>query len=150
MKTKELFYETLLPLSSKEERDTLFKSLIADEISRLFEEFFCKDVYLRNFYRDDPNRCLALRTDSNVYENTEGVGTTYLFDVTIDLYKAHAASNAIVHKVTLSGLYVGVAVGDQCMFCVDNATDAVRMIRDNLSYFLTFNGVQYRIYPMGV
>lgn len=150
MKTKPLLYETLLPLSSKEERDTLFKSLIDDEISRLFEEFFSTDPYLRNFYRDDPNRCLALRANSNIYERVEGVGTTYLFDVTVDLYKAHAASNAIVHKVTLNGLYVGVAVGDQCMFCVDNATDAVRMIRDNLSYFLTFNGVQYRIYPMGV
>nr|DAW44832.1 MAG TPA: hypothetical protein [Caudoviricetes sp.] len=150
MKTIPLFYETLLPLSNKEERDTLFKSLIDVEISRLFEDFFRKDEYLRNFFKDDPNRCLALRVNDNIYERVEGTGTTYLFDVTIDLYKAHAASNAIVHKVTLSGLYVGVAVGDQCMFCVDNATDAVRMIRDNLSYFLTFNGVQYRIYPMGV
>lgn len=149
MKTKPLLNETLLPLSSKEERDTLFKSLI-DEISRLFEDFFRKDGYLRNFYRNDPNRCLALRVNDNIYERVEGTGTTYLLDVTIDLYKAHAVSNTIVHKVTLSGLYVGVAVGDQCMFGVDNATDAVRMIRDNLSYFLTFNGVQYRIYPMGV
>ena len=150
MKTKPLFYETLLPLSSKEERDTLFKSLIADEISRLFEDFFRKDEYLRNFFKDDPNRCLALRTSSNVYERVEGTGTTYLFDVIVDLYKANAASNASVHKVILNGLYVGVAVGDKCMFCVDNVTDAVRMIRDNLSYFLTFNGAQYRIYPMGV
>lgn len=145
MKTKELPYETLLPLSSKEERDTLFKSLIFDEISRLFEEFFRKDEYLRNFYRDDPNRCLALRVNDNIYERVEGTGTTYLFDVTVDLYKAHAASNAIVHKVTLSGLYVGAAVGDQCMFCVDNATDAVRMIRDNLSFFLRNNEKQYRV-----
>lgn len=149
MKTKPLFYETLLPLSSKEERDTLFKSLIDDEISRLFEEFFRKDEYLRNFYRDDPNRCLALRADSNIYERVEGVGTTYLFDVTIDLYKAHAASNAIVHKVTLNGLYVGIAVGDQCMFCVNNATRAIEMIRDNLSFFLSLNERQYRIYPIG-
>nr|DAX43083.1 MAG TPA: hypothetical protein [Caudoviricetes sp.] len=149
MKTKPLFYETLLPLSSKEERDTLFKSLIDDEISRLFEEFFSTDPYLRNFYRNDPNRCLALRANDNIYERVESAGTTYLFDVTIDLYKAHAASNASVHKVTLNGLYVGINVDDQCMFYVDNATKAIELIRDNLSFFLSLNERQYRIYPIG-
>ena len=149
MKTIPLFYETLLPISGKGERDTLFKSLIDVEISRLFEDFFRKDEYLRNFFKDDPNRCLALRVNDDIYERVEGTGTTYLFDVTVDLYKAHAASNAIVHKVTLNGLYVGVAVGDQCMFCVDNATRAIEMIRDNLSFFLSLNGRQYRIYPIG-
>lgn len=150
MKTKELFYETLLPLSSKEERDTLFKSLITDEISRLFEEFFCKDVYLRNFYRDDPNRCLALRTDSNVYENTEGVGTTYQFDMTVDLHKVNTDSNASVHKVILNGIYVGISVGDRCQFHINNAIKAIELIRDNLSFFLSLNRRQYRIYPIGV
>ena len=149
MNTKPLFYETLLPLSSKEERDTLFKSLIDDEISRLFEEFFSKDPYLRNFFKDDPNRCLALRVNDNIYESTEGTGTTYLFDVTVDLHEVNTDSNASVHKVTLNGLYVGVAVGDQCMFCVANATRAIEMIRDNLSFFLSLNGRQYRIYPIG-
>nr|DAR85499.1 MAG TPA: hypothetical protein [Caudoviricetes sp.] len=150
MKTIPLFYETLLPLSSKGERDNLFKSLIDVEISRLFEDFFRKDEYLRNFFKDDPNRCLALRVNDDIYERVEGTGTTYLLDVTVDLYKAHAASNAIVHKVTLNGLYVGVAVGDQCMFYVDNATRAIEMIRDNLSFFLSLNRRQYRIYPIGV
>lgn len=149
MKTKPLFYETLLPLSSKGERDTLFKSLIDDEISRLFEEFFSKDPYLRNFFKDDPNRCLALRTSSNVYERVEGTGTTYLFDVIVDLYKANAASNASVHKVILNGIYVGIAVGDRCQFCVNNAIKAIELIRDNLSFFLTLNRSQYRIYPIG-
>ena len=145
MKTIPLFYETLHPLSSEGERDTLFKSLIGVEISRLFEDFFRKDEYLRNFFKDDPNRCLALRVNDNIYERVEGTGTTYLFDVTVDLYKAHAASNAIVHKVTLNGLYVGIAVGGQCMFCVDNATKAVEMIRDNLSFFLRNNEKQYHV-----
>ena len=149
MKTKPLFYETLLPLSSQEERDTLFKSLIADEISGLFEEFFRKDVYLRNFYRDDPGRYLALRANSNVYERVEDTGTTYLFDVTVDLYKAHAASNASVHKVILNGIYVGIAVGDRCQFHVNNAIKATELIRDNLSFFLSLNRRQYRIYPIG-
>ena len=150
MKTKPLLYETLLPLSSKGERDNLFKSLIDVEISKLFEDFFRKDEYLRNFFKDDPNRCLALRVNDNIYERVEGTGTTYLFDVTVDLYKAHAASNAIVHKVILNGIYVGIAVGDCCQFHINNAIKATELIRDNLSFFLSLNRKQYRIYPIGV
>ena len=144
MKTKELFYETLPPLSSEGEKDTLFKSLIADEISRLFEEFFSTDGYLGVYFKDDPNRHLALRVSSNVYERVEGTGTCYLFDVIIDLYKAHAASNAIVHKVMLNGIYAGKAEDNQCLFYVDNIKEVVRLIRDNLSFFLCNNEKQYR------
>lgn len=154
MKTKELFYETLLPLSSKGERDTLFKSLIADEISRLFEEFFSKDEYLRAYIRDNPNpnlalrpkSQLALRTSSNVYERVEDTGTVYLFDVIVDLYDTNATSNTSVHKVILNGLYVGIAVGDRCQFCVDDAIKVIELIRDNLAFFLCLNEKKYRIY----
>lgn len=144
MKTKVLPYETLLPLSDKGERDTLFKNLIVDEISGLFEEFFSTDEYLSVYFKDDPNRCLALRVNSDIYERLEGTGTCYLFDITIDLYKAHAASNAIVHKVTLNGIYAGKAEDNQCLFYVDNIKEVVRLIRDNLSFFLCNNEKQYR------
>ena len=149
MKTIVLPKDTLLYFSDKGERDTLFKSLIADEIARLFKETFRTDPYLRNYFRDDPNRCLSLHTSSNVYESVDGAGTTYLIDVTADLYKVNTNSNVSVHKVTLNGLYAGIAVGDRCMFCVDNATKAIELIRDNLSFFLGLNGSQYRIYPIG-
>lgn len=144
MRREELFYETLLPLSSQGERDTLFKSLIDGEISKLFEETFYKDEYLINLLRDDPNRCLALRASSNIYERVESTGTAYLFDVTIDLYRAHAASNASVHKVILNGIYVGKAEGIRCLFYVDNAKSAINLIRDNLAFFLRNNEKQYR------
>lgn len=144
MRREELFYETLLPLSSQGERDTLFKSLIADEISRILEESFSTDGYLSVYFKDDPTRHLALRVNSNIYERLEGTGTCYLFDITIDLYKAHAASNAIVHKVMLNGIYAGKAEDNQCLFYTDNIKEVVRLIRDNLSFFLCNNEKQYR------
>lgn len=144
MRREELFYETLLPLSSQGERDTLFKSVIADEISRLFEETFNTDEYLGIYLKDNPRLHLALRASSNVYERLEGGDTCYLFDVIVDLYKAHAASNASVHKVILNGIYVGKAEGIRCLFYVDNAKLAIGLIKDNLSFFLRNNEKQYR------
>ena len=145
MRREELFYETLLPLSSQGERDTLFKSLIDDEISRLFEESFSTDGHLSIYLKDNPRHHLALRSSSNVYERVEGRGTYYLFDVIIDLYKAHAASNATVHKVILNGIYVGKAESSRCLFYVDNAKSAIDLIRGNLSFFLRNNDKQYCI-----
>lgn len=145
MRREELFYETLLPLSSQGERDTLFKSLIDDEISRLFEEFFSTDEYLSIYLKDNPRLHLALRSSSNVYERVEGRDTCYLFDIIIDLYKAHAASNASVHKVILNGIYVGKAEGIRCLFYVDNVKSTINLIRDNLSFFLRNNEKQYRV-----
>jgi len=145
MRREELFYETLLPLSSQGERDTLFKSLIDDEISRLFEESFSTDEYLSIYLKDNPRLHLALRSSSNVYERVEGRDTCYLFDIIIDLYKAHAASNASVHKVILNGIYVGKAEGIRCLFYVDNAKSAIDLIRDNLAFFLRNNEKQYRV-----
>nr|DAK20179.1 MAG TPA: hypothetical protein [Caudoviricetes sp.] len=144
MRREELFYETLLPLSSQGERDTLFKSLIDDEISRLFEESFSTDEYLSIYLKDNPRLHLALRSSSNVYERVEGRDTCYLFDIIIDLYKAHAASNASVHKVILNGIYVGKAEGIRCLFYVDNVKSTINLIRDNLSFFLCNNEKQYR------
>lgn len=143
MRREELFYETLLPLSSQGERDTLFKSLIADEISRVLEESFSTDEYLGAHLKDNPRLHLALRSSSNVYERVEGRDTCYLFDVIIDLYKAHAASNASVHKVILNGIYVGKAEGIRCLFYVDNVKSTIDLIRDNLSFFLRNNEKQY-------
>ena len=145
MRREELFYETLLPLSSQGERDTLFKSLIADEISRILEESFSTDGYLSIYLKDNPRLHLALRSSSNVYERVEGRDTYYLFDVIIDLYKAHAASNASVHKVILNGIYVGKAEGIRCLFYVDNVKSTINLIRDNLSFFLRNNEKQYRV-----
>ena len=143
MRREELFYETLLPLSSQGERDTLFKSLIADEISRILEESFSTDEYLKLHLKDNPRLHLALRSSSNVYERVEGRDTYYLFDVIVDLYKANAASNASVHKVILNGIYVGKAEGIRCLFYVDNAKSAIDLIRGNLSFFLRNNEKQY-------
>ena len=145
MRREELFYETLLPLSSQGERDTLFKSLIADEISRILEESFSADEYLGTHLKDNPRLHLALRTSSNVYERVEGSDTYYLFDIIIDLYKAHAASNASVHKVILNGIYVGKAEGIRCLFYVDNVMSAIGLIRDNLAFFLRNNEKQYHV-----
>ena len=145
MRREELFYETLLPLSSQGERDTLFKSLIADEISRILEESFNADEYLGLYLKDNPRLHLALRSSSNVYERVEGRDTYYLFDIIIDLYKAHAASNASVHKVILNGIYVGKAEGIRCLFYVDNVKSTINLIRDNLSLFLRNNEKQYRV-----
>ena len=144
MRREELFYETLLPLSSQGERDTLFKSLIDDEISKLFEGSFSEDEYLGLYLKNNPRLHLALRASSNVYERVEGGDTFYLFDVIIDLHKAHAASNASVHKVMLNGIYAGKAEDNQCLFYVDNIKEVVRLIRDNLSFFLCNNEKQYR------
>lgn len=145
MRREELFYETLLPLSSQGERDTLFKSLIADEISRVLEESFSTDEYLSLHLKDNPRLHLALRSSSNVYERVGGRDTYYLFDIIIDLYKAHAASNASVHKVILNGIYVGKAEGTRCLFYVDNVKSAIDLIRDNLSFFLRNNEKQYHV-----
>lgn len=145
MRREELFYETPHPLSSQGERDTLFKSLIADEISRVLEESFSTDEYLKLHLKDNPRLHLALRTSSNVYERVEGRGTFYLFDVIVDLYKANAASNASVHKVILNGIYVGKAEGIRCLFYVDNAKSAIDLIRENLAFFLRNNEKQYHV-----
>lgn len=145
MRREELFYETLLPLSSQGERDTLFKSLIADGISRVLEESFSTDEYLSIYLKDNPRLHLALRSSSNVYERVEGRDTYYLFDVIVDLYKASATSSASVHKVILNGIYVGKAEGIRCLFYVDNAKSAIGLIKDNLSFFLRNNEKQYCI-----
>ena len=145
MRREELFYETLLPLSSQGERDTLFKSLVADEISRVLEESFNEDEYLKLHLKDNPRLHLALRSSSNAYERVEGRDTYYLFDVIVDLYKANAASNASVHKVILNGIYVGKAEGIRCLFYVDNVKSAIGLIKDNLSFFLRNNEKQYRV-----
>jgi len=145
MRREELFYETLLPLSSQGERDTLFKSLIADEISRILEESFSADGYLSTYLKDNPRLHLALRSSSNVYERVEGRDTYYLFDVIVDLYKANAVSNTSVHKVILNGIYVGKAEGIRCLFYVDNAKSAIDLIRDNLSFSLRNNEKQYHV-----
>lgn len=145
MRREELFYETLHPLSSQGERDTLFKNLIADEISRILEESFSTDGHLSTYLKDNPRLHLALRSSSNVYERVEGRDAYYLFDIIIDLYKAHAVSNASVHKVILNGIYVGKAEGIRCLFYVDNTKSAIDLIRGNLSFFLRNNDKQYCI-----
>ena len=144
MRREELFYETLLPLSSQGERDTLFKSLIADEISRVLEDSFSADEYLGTHLKDNPRLHLALRSSSNVYERVEGRDTYYLFDIIVGLHKAGATSNASVHKVILNGIYVGKAESSRCLFYVDNAKSAIDLIRGNLSFFLRNNDKQYR------